>query len=373
MSDDPAYRTSTTADRTRRRQSAPVGRAPILVTGLPRSGTSWAGKMLTAGGEAVYVNEPLNPQRPPGRSPGVLNATVRHRFQYICPDDEDPWLRAFADTVALRYRYAAELRRNRRPRDLARLAKNASAFTLGRIRGRRALLDDPFALFSAGWFAERLGCRVVLMVRDPVSLVASWRRLGWRVDPGELLGQPLLVRDHPYARALRPLAGSEDHLATTCALWSVARAAAENLSGRHPGVRVVPYEDLVTDPVGHYRDLYTWCGLTWSARAERAIRRASAPDTGRPKTANRDTSDQSDTSNDPNTPGTVPGSLRQAPTAHTATKAAPARGFAWNGLSRTAYRPMDPSRALAGHRDRLTPEETARIGELTRTWRESIH
>ena len=56
---------------------------PLLVTGLPRSGTSWTGKMLEASGQVVYVNEPLNPRRPPGRSPGVLNASVTHRFQKI--------------------------------------------------------------------------------------------------------------------------------------------------------------------------------------------------------------------------------------------------------------------------------------------------
>jgi hypothetical protein len=34
------------------------------------------GKMLEASGALVYVNEPLNPQHPPGRSPGVLRADV---------------------------------------------------------------------------------------------------------------------------------------------------------------------------------------------------------------------------------------------------------------------------------------------------------
>ncbi|GII88811.1 hypothetical protein Ssi03_68010 [Sphaerisporangium siamense] len=304
-----------------------AGGPPILVTGLPRSGTSWAGKMLAASGEAVYVNEPLNPLRPPGRSPGVLDATVSHRFQYICADGEEPWLRAFSGTVGLRYGYAAELRRNRRPGDLARLVRNASSFTAGRMLGHRALLDDPFALFSAGWFAERLDCRVVLLVRDPVSLVASWRRLGWTVDVRELLGQPLLVRDHPCLRELSPLAGSRDGLTTTAALWRVAGTVTETLAGRHPGVRVVRYEDLVTDPVNGYRDLYAWCGLTWSCRAEKAIIHAS----------------------------------RQARSPR-----ARATAFRWHGLSRTAYRPMDPRQALAGHRDRLTPDEIAHILALTR-------
>ncbi|GAA3837586.1 hypothetical protein GCM10022226_69620 [Sphaerisporangium flaviroseum] len=298
--------------------------APILVTGLPRSGTSWAGKMLAAGGEVVYVNEPLNPQRPPGRSPGVLNATVGHRFQYICRDDEDPWLRAFTDTVALRYRYAAELRRNRSPGDLARLVRNGCAFALGRLHDRRTLLDDPFALFSAGWFAERLGCRVVVLIRDPVSFVASWQRLGWTVYFHELLEQPLLLRDHPCVESLRPLVGSQDRVAKAAALWRVGRTVAECLAGRHPAIRLVTYEDLATDPISGYQDLYAWCGLTWSPRAARRIARACTT-----------------------TAGTTDG------------------GFTWTGLSRTAYRPMDSRQALTRHHDRLTPEEITRIRELS--------
>ncbi|WP_248961688.1 sulfotransferase [Sphaerisporangium perillae] len=312
----------------------PAAGPPILVTGLPRSGTSWAGKMLAAGGGAVYVNEPLNPQRPPGRSPGVLNATVGHRFQYICRDNEGPWLRAFADTVALRYRYAAELGRNRSPGDLARLLKNASAFTLGRLRDRRALLDDPFALFSAGWFAERLGCRVVLLVRDPVSLAASWRRLGWTVYFHELLEQPLLVRDHPPVETLRPLVGSQDRVAKTAALWAVAREVAQTLAERHPAVRLVGYEALAADPVTGYRDLYAWCGLPWTPVAARRVERAC--------------------------------------TAAGSADASRRAGFAWTGLSRTAYRPMDSRQALARARDGLTLEEITRVDALTRSHRRGI-
>ena len=66
------------------------GERPILVTGIPRSGTSWVGKMLDAGGEVVYINEPLSDHRPPGRSPGVLAAPDHHRFQYISEANEPP-------------------------------------------------------------------------------------------------------------------------------------------------------------------------------------------------------------------------------------------------------------------------------------------
>lgn len=296
----------------------------VLVTGLPRSGTSWAGAMLAAGGDAVYVNEPLNPQRPPGRSPGVLNATVTHRFQYICRDNEEPWLRAFTDTVALRYRFGAELRRNRRPRDLARMVRYGSAFTYGRLRGRTALLDDPFALFSAAWFAERLACRVVVLVRDPVPFAGSWRRLGWRVRFRDLLDQPLLLRDHPHVAAADRLDGSPDHLANIATLWRLARTTAHTLA-EHPGIRVVRYEDLAADPVPAFRDLYDWCGLLWTPRAERRVVRACTASTA----GGRD------------------------------------RPFTWNGLSRTAYRPMNSRQAATARPGNLSTADISRILALT--------
>ncbi|MFC7385007.1 sulfotransferase [Sphaerisporangium rhizosphaerae] len=350
--------------------------APILVTGLPRSGTSWAGKMLTAGGGAVYVNEPLNPQRPPGRSPGVLNATVEHRFQYICRDDEEAWRRAFADTVALRYQYVAELRRNRSPGDLARLAKNASAFALGRARRRRALLDDPFALFSAGWFAERLGCRVVLLVRDPASLVASWRRLGWTVHLHELLEQPLLLRDHPVVGRVRPLAGSPDHVAAIATLWAVAREVAGELTARHPAVRLVSYEHLAADPLAGYRDLYAWCGLPWTPRAARRVERActtgsraARPPHDAPAARHGDTRTDGSTraSGSTRTDGSTRagGSTRTAGSAQ-ADGSPRAGGFAWTGLSRTAYRRMDSASAAARPPAGLTAQDLSLIEAITR-------
>ncbi|MFI9560758.1 sulfotransferase [Nonomuraea endophytica] len=292
---------------------------PILVTGLPRSGTSWVGKMLAVGGELVYVNEPLNPQHPPGRCPGVLRASVTHRFQYICDDNAADWLPAFRDTVRLRYRFLAELRANRSPYDLARMIRYGAAFTHGRLTGRRALLDDPFAVLSAGWFARTLGCRVIALVRDPVAFAASWRRLGWTVYFHELLEQPLLVRDHPEVEELRPLIGSQDHLAKAAALWRVTRAVLD----KTPEVLQVSYDKLAADPVNGFRALYSYTNLTWTPATEHRITRACLAE------------------------GTAE------------------RGFAWTGLSRTAYRPMNSRQALHNATRGLTSEEMSRVRHLT--------
>ena len=303
----------------------------VLVTGLPRSGTSWVGKMLEASGEVVYVNEPLNPQHPPGRSPGVLNARVTHRFQYIDPEDDTAWRRAFTDTLGLRYGIGPELRENRSVYDLGRMAKYATSFTAGRLRGRRAMLDDPYALFSTGWLVREMGCRAIVLIRDPVAFVGSWRALNWQIHFHELLEQPALVRDHlgPYVERMRSLVGSPDWLARSCLLWEATYDVVDRAFRSLPGVHLASYESLVQDPLTAFADLYGSVGLTWSDRAAEQVRAATAEQ-----------------------PNAAQGAMRWS-----------LRG----GLSRTAYRPMGQGTALSTYRSRLTPEEIARVRELTAT------
>lgn len=302
-------------------------RRPLLVTGLPRSGTSWVGKMLELSGRLVYINEPLNPGHPPGRSPGVLDAQVTHRFQYISPDGDEQWLPAFRRTAALHYGVRAELRANHSAYDLARMVKYASAFAAGRLAGRRALLDDPFAVLSVQWFAEQLGCDVVLLVRDPVALVGSWKKLGWTVHFHELLEQPLLVRDHlgPYVDRMRASVGSPDWLARVSLLWEATYASMAPVATTTPRVHLVRYEDLAGDPVPAFEQLYGRLALPWSAATQQRIRVATT-------TASSD------------------------------------RAHAWTlrgGVSRTAFRPMDSRAALQEFTRRLSPEEGQRVRALT--------
>jgi hypothetical protein len=302
--------------------------SPLLVTGLPRCGTSWVGKMLEASGEVVYINEPLNVQHPPGQSPGVLNVPVTHRFQYICRDNEKPWQQGFAKTLSLKYDVWAELRSNRGAYDLARMAKYVTSFTAGRLRNRRPLLDDPFAVLSTAWFVERLGCKAVVLVRDPVAFVGSWKSLGWTIYFHELLEQPLLVRDllGSYDDELRALVGSQDRIAKAAALWRVTYSIVDQMRRQSADVQVWRYEDLVRRPLESFREIYDTFGLTWTPHVQGRIRSASSNGRG--------------------------------------SRASHVWSFR-GGISRTAFRPIDPASALASYRERLTPQEIGRIRTLT--------
>ncbi len=252
---------------------------PILVTGMPRSGTTWVAHMLAASGRLAYINEPLNPQHPPGGCPGVLNASVDHRFHYICPDNEERFLDAYRDLLRLRYHPLAELRRNHRPADVPRQLNQMRTFAMGRLRHRGVLVADPYAVFSIGWFARRLGFRVVVVVRGPAATVSSRKRLGWLYDTDELRRQPLLERDvlDPLGLATTTAAATREQqiIDTGALLWTAVYAAVERECDLDPEITVVRHEDLSLDPEGEFGALYQRLGLDFSPKARAAILRAT--------------------------------------------------------------------------------------------------
>jgi hypothetical protein len=163
----------------------------ILVTGAHRTGTTWVGKMLAAGREVAYVSEPLNRWH---RS-GVMRAPVQHWYTYICEDNEADFLPALQETRRFEYHTLSELRSIASPKDLLRMVRDWSIFFTGRRYHQTLLIKDPFAVFSAAWFARRLDSMVVFTIRHPAAFVSSLKKLGWSFDFSDLLGQPLLMRD----------------------------------------------------------------------------------------------------------------------------------------------------------------------------------
>jgi hypothetical protein len=261
----------------------------------------------------------------------VLRAEVEHAFQYISEENERDWLPAFRDTVRLRFHPLAELRRNHHPYDLLRTLKYTAGFGLGRLRGRRALLDDPYAVFAAPWLARRVGCRVVVTVRDPVATVSSWHRLGWRPRLAELLAQPALVRDR-LARFAPDLeaavaGGDGDGVGQAGLLWRVIYGTVAGYRQEVGGLEVVRHEDLSADPVPAFERLY--------GRLGRPALRAR-PGAGHPGRHHLRSGG-----------GAMRWSLSSA------------------GVSRTAARRLDSRANLEVWRERLTPEQVAGIRRAT--------
>jgi hypothetical protein len=252
-----------------------INHSPILVTGAHRTGTTWVGKMLAASGEAGYISEPLNVLH----RPGVLSAPVQRWYTYICAENEAEFLPGLRQTLAFQYHPWAEVRSLRSRKDVLRMGRDWNIFLRGRLSRQRPLLKDPFAVFSAPWFAERLDCRVVITVRHPAAFASSLKRLDWPFDFQDLLDQPLLMRDWlgPFEADMRRLLETPgDIVAQGSLLWRMVYAVVDQMRRSHPQFIVVRHEDLSIDPVAGYRKLYDALGLTFTPQAQEAIIAASS-------------------------------------------------------------------------------------------------
>ena len=246
---------------------------PILVTGAHRSGTTWAGKMLAADVDTAYISEPLNVLH----RPGVFSAKVKYWYQYICAENENEYLPAFRSLLDFDYHLMAEIRSIRSRRDFLRMGRDFMIFYNALEHGQRALIKDPFAVFSVPWFAEKLNCRIVITVRHPAAFASSLQRLNWTFDFNDLLNQPLLMRDHLEAyrepmRSVKP----EDVLGQAALLWKMIYGTVQGFSTINSEWIVTRHEDFSRDPLNRYRELYSRLGLDFTKRVEKTIMNSSS-------------------------------------------------------------------------------------------------
>jgi hypothetical protein len=241
---------------------------PILVTGAHRTGTTWVGKMLAASPQTGYVSEPLNVWH----RPGVMRAPVSKWYTYIQIENESEYLPALRETLNFKYGFCSELQAIRTFRDILRLGRDQSIFLRGRLLGQRPLLKDPFAVFSSAWFAQRLNCDIVILVRHPAGFASSLKRLNWDFDFCDLLDQPLLMRDWlEDDRAEMEAMQADDVIGQAALLWRIIYRVVNRIQIVNPEFIVVRHEDLSIDPINGFRRLYEAIGQEFTPRVAQVI------------------------------------------------------------------------------------------------------
>jgi hypothetical protein len=245
----------------------------ILVTGAHRSGTTWVGRMLSADRGTAYISEPLNVLH----RRGIYRADVKHWYEYITEENEEKYLPAFRELLNFRYHLFSEIGSLRSQKDFMRMGRDLSIFMNGKMLGQRALLKDPFAVFSTPWFAQKLNCQVVITIRHPAGFASSLKRLNWRFDFRDLLDQPMLMRDHLEAdRADMESMQADDIIGQSALLWRMIYRSVHDTRELFPHFKIVRHEDLSLDPVAGYKSLYASLGLTFDEKAHDTILNSSS-------------------------------------------------------------------------------------------------
>jgi len=159
------------------------------------------------------------------------------------------------------------------------MGRDWGTFWSGKRKSQVALVKDPFAIFSAEWFASRLDCQVVIVVRHPAAVASSLSRLGWSFDFSELLNQPQLMRDwlEPFKEDMEAMPGStQEVIAQSSLLWKMVYRVVADLQERQPSFIVIRHEDISADPLNQFEQLYKELGLNYSTQAAKTIKSATS-------------------------------------------------------------------------------------------------
>lgn len=233
-----------------------IGRARdtvALLAGMGRGGTTWGGNVINYAGRYRILFEPFHPEQ--GR---VSRGFVRP--QYIRPGE-------------IRHPLAAAARRilAGKPRSRWVDLDNAEAFY------RQRIIKEIQANLMLGWLhALRPEIPIVLMVRHPLQIAASWRALGWAdAVPGETRGFERVARneellaDYPVIKnALREIDRS-DPLDRVIFQWGVYHFVPVQQLGR--GFHTLYYERLLTEPRRETERLFRHLGQPFDWEAVRGV------------------------------------------------------------------------------------------------------
>lgn len=242
----------------------------VLVTGSPRSGTTPVGDLLALAPGARSLYEPMN----------AVVGDRRVRSYFAVEGKEGFALDALVADVA---RPRLDLRPGIFPEDppWRRVVKRVTGsrtlatYRLCRVDPtlRTIVWKDPFAALVADEVADR-GVPVVVTVRPPHAVAASFARLGWRFDVTSLL-----ARSGAEVPQLETV-DIELPAVNAAVVWHVVYSRLLALTERRPDVQLVDVDGLVADPVATGRRLYDAVGLAWTPRVERVVRRRWRSDAG---------------------------------------------------------------------------------------------
>jgi len=262
-------------------------------------GTTWVAKILSFAPGVAWISEPDNDWPDPF---GLKAKLSLGRFPILAAGESAPqeyevlWERAFAGfrqngpllAVAKRLETWEKTKQdlwramcdhaNTRVAPWLRVFASLATPPSKREGGYPVMVKTVHAPLALEWLASRFEPRVLVVLRHPLNVIASWLDFGWG---GHYLDTHPKIQERFAAQwALPRLPADRSPLAAVT--WEVAlftsvlHAAVEN----HKDWWVVSHESLCTEPVSGFRSLFARLDLTWGGEAERVLMESDRPGTG---------------------------------------------------------------------------------------------
>ncbi len=203
----------------------------ILLVGMGRSGTTWAGDIINHDHNSKILFEPFFPVK-------VKEAEGFEQIQYLNPKDNNKWLR----TKALEILSGNIEPNSWTDRDVFETSNNS------------IIIKDIRCNLMIGWLQKISKFPpTVLLIRHPLQIVSSWKKLGWGNQPFavrnglELItSQKSLLKDFPIINDILDKIDKDDYVENIVFRWCVFHLVPlKHLNSRKS--YVLFYENLIND------------------------------------------------------------------------------------------------------------------------------
>ncbi|MEL6726445.1 MAG: sulfotransferase [Pseudomonadota bacterium] len=252
-----------------------MAKPPILISGCPRSGTTFCGNIISKVPEVFEVYEPFNPDF-------TYHFDLPSKFFRITKENEARYkpqidrLLTLANS-AQRWRHLPRgaVERLSSSKDmisalsLKKLAQDRDSF----LKASRISIKDPIAFFSADWLAEAYGAKVIMMCRHPGGIVSSFLNLGWESETQYIIDHPLPLSDGKFDQEIAAWRKApEDKVGAVILQWKLFTQATLDWSKMHPDWFFCLHDQLCDHPVEIFRSIFSSIDLPFTAEIEAQIR-----------------------------------------------------------------------------------------------------
>jgi hypothetical protein len=255
---------------------------PVVIAGLPRSGTTWTMRALGTSPGTIRLPEPDNEDKYPaaihakhrlGRYPclvpGQHEPDYRKLWAWILSGAPEDWrsfqarrilgpgaaTRIFEGNMDLTTWVAATLSRNPRP---------------GPAPAVPVVAKSIHAQLSLEWIANEFDITALVLLRHPANVLASWMEVQLKDGRNSTLESRPEVRAR-YTERWGVAPPGDDPIERMSWRIGLLVAALEEAVSRHPEWHVRTHEQLCTDAVATFRTLFADLGLEWSDASEQFL------------------------------------------------------------------------------------------------------
>lgn len=253
----------------------------ILVTGSNRSGTTWLGKMLSLSDRFWEIYEPFNSFI--NQSNFFNNIPFQDHYHYVL-FEESYKVKQYINRKIF-YSIITNSCNNVNFKEVNQfnkfiiLQKNYQNIIDFLLQNKRILIKDPIALLSADWLAKEYSAQVVVMIRHPLSYVASIKRLNWNMCLTSFTEQSEFMNTLPenLARQIRQQVSknTEDYdgyrLEDAALSWKVFHYVIANYQQKYSDWLFIRHEDLCINFMDGLENIYNKLSLVFTEKVKDSI------------------------------------------------------------------------------------------------------